>query len=1416
MLRNRRADLLILAVLLLLPLALFWPVTLGGRTLLPVDNLYQWQPWRAAADQFNAQIPQNQLVSDLILENYAWKHFIVESIANRQIPLWNPYLFAGAPFLANGQHSAYYPFSVLFYVLPLTAAYGWFTVSQLFLAGAFMYVFTRVLGLGRLASLTAAIVYQLSGFYIVSVVFTMIIAAAAWLPLLLAAIELIIRQQAIQERPATVPWVMLGAVALACQIMAGHIEITYYTLLIMALYALWRLVALARQHTRQAAEGKRQAVGATGRAAFRLRPTSYSLRLTFHVLRRPVFALIALVLLGVGMAAIQLLPYVEILPQNFRAGSATFNQVLSWALPPRHVLEMLMPNFFGNPAQHTVFDIMTGQNVLLNSPFNAQNLQGAYSTMWGIKNYVEGGAYLGILPLLLALYGLVRGGYPRTRSQHWFFAFLAGISLAFMFGTPLYAILYYGLPGIDQLHSPFRWIWPFTISVAVLAGLGVDALMIHDLRDKYVRARKGLINLFCLKGPVSFRTMLAGFAFWSGIALLLGLLASRLIFPAQSIALADRLMNSLALANTAFDDPQLFYSHLWRNLLLFASFLTMSGVVLRVSLCPIFVTLPQDRRVAVWKPLVLIVITLDLFAGAIGFNPAVDPKLLDYTPPVIDWLKRDQSPWRFTTFDPKGRKTFNANAAWPYRLQDVRGYDSIILKQYADYMSVIEAQNETQFNRIAPITQYSGLDSPMLDLLNVKYVLTDPDVTIDSPKYQLVYDAEVKVYANLGVLPRAFTLPIGCEVTTADPLTALRQHDPRTTVILDAPAGRAPGGAADAQSLPAEGCALTPAEVSDYQIDDVVIAAQVDRPSWLVLSDTYFTGWQAFVVHADQSETEIPLHRAYGNFRAVEVPAGRSIIHFKYSPWSFKLGLFVSFMAWMVLIFFAAIWLWRLAYREEKHATTTTQRVAKNSLAPMALNLFNRVIDFAFAALMLRILQPENAGNYYFAVVIVGWVEIFTNFGLNTFLTREVARDRAGAQRFFANTSILRLILGGIALPVLVVALFVGNGLFQLTPETVITIVLLALAQLPSSLSTGMTAMFYAYEKAEYPAALSVVTVLLKVLFGVPALLAGWGIIGLGAVSLLVNCITFVILYGLMVRLIIRPRYESDPQLRRGLLRESFPLMLNHLLATLFFKVDVPMLQALQGPTVVGYYSTAYKWLDALNIIPAYSTMALFPVMSRQATEDKDALMRSTRFAIKFLVLLALPIAVLTTFIAPTLVLVLGGPEYLPSAAIALQIMIWSIPFGWINSIVNYILIALGQQSKLTRAFLVGLSFNIVANLILIPHFSYVAAAAVTIMSELVEGLVFMIYLERSLGSIRWMRLLWRPFAAAGAMLLVMALTWLVQPLIGLAAGPIVYLGSLAALRVIGPDERRVFNRLRGSRSAEENERAGEAAASTI
>ncbi|MGE5603875.1 MAG: hypothetical protein ACM30E_12550, partial [Nitrososphaerales archaeon] len=199
---SRRADALVILALLLLPLLWFAPQVVGGKTLLPADNLYQYPPWRDFASQMGVNVvdgqvvPYNHLISDLVLENLQWKSFIVDALkAGKPLDvLWNPRAFAGSPFLAAGQHSAAYPLSLLFYVLPLWLAYGVFTWLQVGIAAANMYIFMRVLRVRWVAGLLAAVAYAFSGFFIVSVNFTMVIAAAAWLPLLLACIELIVRQ----------------------------------------------------------------------------------------------------------------------------------------------------------------------------------------------------------------------------------------------------------------------------------------------------------------------------------------------------------------------------------------------------------------------------------------------------------------------------------------------------------------------------------------------------------------------------------------------------------------------------------------------------------------------------------------------------------------------------------------------------------------------------------------------------------------------------------------------------------------------------------------------------------------------------------------------------------------------------------------------------------------------------------------------------------------------------------------------------------------------------------------------------------------------------------------------------------------------------------------------------------------------
>ncbi len=1053
MTRSKKAwrDLAAIAVLLALPLILFWPVTVGSKTLLPADNVYQWEPYRGfAAEQGVSLPPHNELLSDLVLENLVWKQFIRQSIEARELPLWNPHLFAGVPFLAAGQHSALYPFSLPFYVLPLPQAYGWFTVLQLWLAGAFMYVFGRVLRMGRVAALVAGVTYQLSAFFLVSVVFTMVIAAAAWLPLLLAIVEVMVRKQEDKGTGPFVPivYVVLGGVALGVHVLAGHPEILVYTLMVTVFYALARLALLWRR------------VG-DWRPALRL---GVWLGLMGG--------------LGLGLGSVQLIPLFELVTRNFREGSVTYADVIGWAYPSRQVLTFLIPDLFGNPAHHGYWDLVTRQWVPVDRIF------------WGIKNYVEAGSYAGILPLLLsavAVLGLRRRSAHRRHVA--VFALLALVSLLFVFGTPLYAVLYYGLPGIKQLHSPFRWVWPYTLSVAVLAGFGVGKL--EDW--KIGRLGKRSPNF-----PISQFTNLPLLV---GLALLAVLLVV-LVAPGAFVPLAERVLASVEMAQGAFDSGRVFLSYQWRNLLIFALMLTASGIVLRLSRCRIYVPIPRspDARFPIWKPLAVLVVALDLLVFGAGFNPAADPAWLEFTPPSIEFLQEragaadTDGPWRLTTYQPPdSTKTLNANIPWLHGLQDVRGYDSIIPAQYVEYVRAIEAQGELLYNRIAPIYGVEHLSSPLLDLLTVRYVATEGE--IPNADYELVYDGEIRIYENTDALPRAFALPHAAVLPAAEITNRLSSLDLRQTILLDEAIHNSQFTIYNSPDWP-----LQPAHVITYAPNVVFIDVEMPGPGWLLLADSYFPGWKAYRSNIQSlvpdpkyeppDETELEIVRADGNFRAVYLPEGAHRVRYKYTPMSFKLGLYGSFMAAVVMLLLALYWVWTRFYRESDE-DPTVKRVAKNSLLPMGLQLLNRIIDFAFAMLMLRILAPELAGRYYFAVAFIGYFDILVRFGLGTLLTREVAKDRSDANKYLSVTTILRGLLWLTSLPLMAVVLLGYTFFGEMTSDILVAIALFAVGLIFSNLADGFSSVFYAYEKMEYPAAISTVTALTRVSLGVLVLLLG-------------------------------------------------------------------------------------------------------------------------------------------------------------------------------------------------------------------------------------------------------------------------------------------------------------------------------------
>jgi hypothetical protein len=225
---------------------------------------------------------------------YPYRHAAAEAITHGRLPLWNPSLFLGAPFMANIQTAVFYPLNVVFYLLPTAYAMNVSVILHIVLAGSYMYAWCRFsLRLDQIGAAGGAVAFMFSGFMSAQVGHINQINVAAWLPCLLLCFD-----RATTRRPAF--WTAAGAVVIATQFFAGHSQESYLLLFVFGLYVLFRLVW-----------------GGSGKARAASRITTLGTG-------------VGMVVLGIGLAAIQLLPTLELAGESIRAGGMSYPEAVSF------------------------------------------------------------------------------------------------------------------------------------------------------------------------------------------------------------------------------------------------------------------------------------------------------------------------------------------------------------------------------------------------------------------------------------------------------------------------------------------------------------------------------------------------------------------------------------------------------------------------------------------------------------------------------------------------------------------------------------------------------------------------------------------------------------------------------------------------------------------------------------------------------------------------------------------------------------------------------------------------------------------------------------------------------------------------------------------------------------------------------
>ena len=177
--------------------------------------------------------------ADMFTQIYPMWVRAAESWRDGVVPLWNPYQFAGHPLLACAIYGVLYPPNVLYWFVPAAIAMELLSVAHLAVAGGSMYAYAATIGLGRTASFVAGATFMLSGFVMTQATwFPPALAAAAWLPLALLALERLFRH-------ADVPSALLLALAVALPILGGWPQTWLYSMYVIAVYGLGRFIVAA-------------------------------------------------------------------------------------------------------------------------------------------------------------------------------------------------------------------------------------------------------------------------------------------------------------------------------------------------------------------------------------------------------------------------------------------------------------------------------------------------------------------------------------------------------------------------------------------------------------------------------------------------------------------------------------------------------------------------------------------------------------------------------------------------------------------------------------------------------------------------------------------------------------------------------------------------------------------------------------------------------------------------------------------------------------------------------------------------------------------------------------------------------------------------------------------------------------------
>lgn len=365
-------------------------------------------------------------------------------------------------------------------------------------------------------------------------------------------------------------------------------------------------------------------------------------------------------------------------------------------------------------------------------------------------------------------------------------------------------------------------------------------------------------------------------------------------------------------------------------------------------------------------------------------------------------------------------------------------------------------------------------------------------------------------------------------------------------------------------------------------------------------------------------------------------------------------------------------------------------------------------------ALLTRFLGPEGFGHFRTAVALLGIAVAAADLGLASLFVREISLPDADQRRLIGNALALRLMVAGIAMAIAVGLAFV----LPLQAQDRLGILGGAFGFLAYSVHLLLFGLFQQklHQQGVVLAEVSggIVLVLLILLFAWAGAAPWWFATAMGlsyAVTLLVTVIAArrLVRFGLLI----------EPEVWRRLIKTGAPLAVVWTLSALYTRADTVLLAILHTPTEVGLYGVPVKIYDSLIGISLLFVGMFAPLLANTARSDATAFKTHLQNALTTLAIGTIGLALGIMAIAPELVRLLGGPEFVDSAPV-LQLMAGLLVVRGATLLLREAVISLDIQQRLLPAYAVTFVVAFAGYFVLIPRLGGIGAVLAFLLAELV------------------------------------------------------------------------------------------------